>query len=510
VQLTYAPALLKLSRTCPAVIQNGREGTSRFKQFAAIPRGEEDEYHAGREIDHNLKQSGHKMKTTRATTILHVLILFVLLIAVSLTAYAQEKPRSYAGDFLTRSTMTGDWGGVRNQLAEKGITFDFSLTQTQMGVLSGGLRSNSEYGGRGDFILNINTGQAGLWKGGFLLVEGEVNYGNGGNLNTGALLPVNLNNLFPSPGHAGRAAMPYVLYTQFLTHHLAVSGGKLTLTGSDANEFAHGEGVHAKGDTQFMNIAYNFSPLTITPAEYTPIGVGLVFLPGVHPNPDNLVVQAFVFSATGDSTKPMFDKFSHDDLSWSVEGRVKTHFLGKTGHQTFGYLGSNKEFTSLNQELTLSGGPLFQQQVQGSWLVYYNFSQYLWEPEKGKGFGLFGRFGASDGNPNLQHYFYELGVGGKGVGKKRPNDAYGLGTYYINISHLTLTTAAGTKVFLRDEKNMEAWYDFALTPWMHLTPDLQVVHGAAQKNYIAHLEQGAPLKNIDTAVVFAMRLRLIF
>jgi len=57
---------------------------------------------------------------------------------------------------------------------------------------------------------------------------------------------------------------------------------------------------------------------------------------------------------------------------------------------------------------------------------------------------------------------------------------------------------------------MEAWYDLALTPWMHLTPDFQVVHGAAQKNYIAHFEQGAPLKNIDTAVVFGMRLRSVF
>ena len=53
-------------------------------------------------------------------------------------------------------------------------------------------------------------------------------------------------------------------------------------------------------------------------------------------------------------------------------------------------------------------------------MVYYNFDQYLCQPKKDKGVGLFGRFGASDGNPNLMHYFYELGFGGKGLGTKRP------------------------------------------------------------------------------------------
>ena len=54
------------------------------------------------------------------------------------------------------------------------------------------------------------------------------------------------------------------------------------------------------------------------------------------------------------------------------------------------------------------------------------------------------------------------------------------------------------------------WYSLAVTPWAFLSPDLQVVHGMARTNDIAHIEQGAPLKNIDTAVVLAVRLRLVF
>jgi len=44
-----------------------------------------------------------------------------------------EKP--YSGDIWHRSTLTGDWGGVRNDLAAKGITFDMSLTQVGQGVV---------------------------------------------------------------------------------------------------------------------------------------------------------------------------------------------------------------------------------------------------------------------------------------------------------------------------------------------------------------------------------------
>ena len=43
-----------------------------------------------------------------------------------------------SGDFLRRSTLTGDWGGARNDLAAKGVTFDIRVTQITQGVGGGG------------------------------------------------------------------------------------------------------------------------------------------------------------------------------------------------------------------------------------------------------------------------------------------------------------------------------------------------------------------------------------
>jgi len=45
------------------------------------------------------------------------------------TAEAKPSPQGpYSGDLWNRSTLTGDWFGVRNDMAAKGITFDMSLT----------------------------------------------------------------------------------------------------------------------------------------------------------------------------------------------------------------------------------------------------------------------------------------------------------------------------------------------------------------------------------------------
>ena len=74
---------------------------------------------------------------------------------------------------------------------------------------------------------------------------------------------------------------------------------------------------------------------------------------------------------------------------------------------------------------------------KGSWNIYYNFDQYLYEPKKGvdRGIGVFGRLGVSDGNPNFMKFFGSFGVGGKGMFESRPHDQFGWGFYYINIDN---------------------------------------------------------------------------
>ena len=45
---------------------------------------------------------------------------------------------NYGGDFGSRSYLTGDWGGLRSKLADRGVQFESNLTQIYQGVASGG------------------------------------------------------------------------------------------------------------------------------------------------------------------------------------------------------------------------------------------------------------------------------------------------------------------------------------------------------------------------------------
>ena len=69
----------------------------------------------------------------------------------------------WSGDFWKRSQLTGDWLGLRDKLADNGLTFFGDLTQYYQGVTSGGRAQRFAYGGRGDYLIDIDTGNLGLW-----------------------------------------------------------------------------------------------------------------------------------------------------------------------------------------------------------------------------------------------------------------------------------------------------------------------------------------------------------
>jgi porin len=427
---------------------------------------------------------------------------------LSSPAFGQEGTPNYSGEFWTRSTLTGDWGGIRNDLAKKGVTIDFNVTQIGQGDVDGGKKINWQYGGRGDLTLNVDTQKLGLWPGGFITVEVEGNWDKSVNPDTGALSPVNTNQVFPMTG-SDQLNIPAVSVTQFLSHHFGVFIGKIatiTPTSGDMNEFAHG-----KGDTQFFNTALNFNPAILVAVPYSTLAAGAVILP--TSDPKEAIVSVMAYDGNGEANSSGFDTVLKGNTAYAGEGRVRTGFFGKTGHQLVGGVYSTRNYTSLNQNLRIIIENRAIQQEENSWAIYYNFDQYLYEPKKEQGVGIFGRFGISDGKANPVHHFYSLGIGGKGAVPGRPLDQFGLGWYYIDVSNPSFTGPFATTSFLRDEQGLEAYYNFAITPWARLTPDVQIVRPAQINTVRVNTSPPPPVtvKNeIDTATIVGLRLELIF
>ncbi len=425
-----------------------------------------------------------------------------LALSTQVAAEDVSSPQPYTGDFFRRSTLTGDWGGVRNDLAAKGITFDVSVTQIEQGIVRGGKDRLWKYGGRGDLTAHLDTQKLGLWPGGFLTAELEGNWGESVNRSTGALMTPNTNALYPVPGGAN-VGVPQLNFAQFVSPYFGVVFGKLatvTSTSGDMNEFAHG-----KGDTQFLNLAFNVNPTLLFTVPYSPLGAGIIVLPTKDPN--EAIANFSVLQSNGTPETSGFDDLYSDELTFAGEGRLRTGFFGLTGHQLIGGAYSNKKFTSIDQRLRF---PLRNQKLaaeDGSWAVYYNFDQFLYETTEhsGRGIGVFGRFGASDGDPNLMQYFFSAGVGSTGLFLGRPDDRFGIGYYYLDIQSPTLQGPLRERDFLRDEWGFEVFYSVALTPWLLWTPDLQVV-GPTQKQRPVGLVRR---DSVDTAVVVGFRLQVI-
>ena len=72
-----------------------------------------------------------------------VLGLVLLVMAGPASAQPVDIPATWGGDFWSRPRLTGDWGGLRDELGKKGVVLDIDLLQTLQGVASGGLDTRS-------------------------------------------------------------------------------------------------------------------------------------------------------------------------------------------------------------------------------------------------------------------------------------------------------------------------------------------------------------------------------
>ena len=62
--------------------------------------------------------------TMKHSTIIGTALVLIGIPLISTQAWAEDATPTYSGDLLNRSTLTGDWGGARNELAAKGVTID--------------------------------------------------------------------------------------------------------------------------------------------------------------------------------------------------------------------------------------------------------------------------------------------------------------------------------------------------------------------------------------------------
>jgi porin len=158
-------------------------------------------------VDHTRAPEATLVKISIARSAARCGVVLTLLLTVAATiAPAQPVPipETWGGDFWSRPRLTGSWGGLRDEMGKKGIVFDADLLMIPQGVISGGKDEVAEFWGLSEYTLNVDTGKAGLWPGGFLRVYAMTGFGESVNGNAGAIAPVNYAAVVPDIGNGAR------------------------------------------------------------------------------------------------------------------------------------------------------------------------------------------------------------------------------------------------------------------------------------------------------------------
>lgn len=420
-------------------------------------------------------------------------------VAETATESAAESPAEvnpYAGDLFTRYRLTGDWWGARSALAERGLTFDFFTTQFYQGIASGGRSREFEYGGKLDYLFNLDGSKLGPLPGFFFNLHAETRFGTDVNSIDGLLAPSNLPMSFPDPD-AHVTSITGLKFTQALSEDFALFFGKINTLDEYGFRYAPALGANRPGLAGFLNTSLVFNPIVGRTIPYSAAGAGFAFLREGEP-----FIALSVFDPRERATSGVDNLFAEGavlvpDLTFKVKP------FGRPGKYNFGGTWSSARYRSFDPAAYLSIPPQlirderFTPLETGSWSLYANFYQALWvdQEDSKRTWGVFGQFGISDGNPNPIRFVANGGVGGRSIIPGRTFDTFGIGYFYLGLSD-SFKTLSRPILPQRDEFGVELFYNLAITPWARLTGDLQI----ARPSTVA----------FDTAIIPGLRFQVLF
>ncbi len=436
----------------------------------------------------------------------------------------------YGGSLSDRSALTGDWGGVRDDLASRGIMVLPSLTGFYQGPTAGNVDHTFDLGGKGDLFLDVDGGKLGLWDGFRLHVHGEYNFGTTPGEVGGTTIPNNTAMTFPVQNQPG-GDFSSVYVSQRFGSNFTLLAGKTNMFDFYAagHKFSGGRGVGLFWNTAFVGppsgivpVAafgamgiYKVNPFSFTLMVYDPTdainytGFENPFSAGVTvrgsmdvssapfglPRTDTFMAAISSEKGTNFESLPDLSKFDNPVFRAALIRAFITRAL-------WGEDAQNSLPPELRSETT---------EKRGRYWIGYSFEQTLWRSvtEPSKSWGLFGQAAWSDGNPNSLKWSALGGVGGTSPLPGRLHDRFGVGVFYYAYSDV-LKQHLSPLITLGDEYGLEAFYNVAMTKWFRLTADVQVIAPAIKAQTVEPALVNPAVANNSTVVSVGLRGQVRF
>ena len=409
-------------------------------------------------------------------------------------AKAEPEPQT---DIATRETMTGDWGGTRSRWKEKGIDFEFKLSNFVQGIASGGLSDDVEYTGKFEMTWKFDLGKVAGWKYWSSEIKSEFRFSGPLLGGVGGINPVNTAAISPA-ADGESVAITAFNFTRVIPIDLkkgdlwAISFGRFNVLDLIDEDFFGGAGTE-----RFFNLA-QIGPLTIV--REVPLvtnGFSAAYVRGGEPR-----FTLVVLDPNDHTLDAGLDDLFADGVTFSPGVHFPVKYWNKSAKHSLSAAVTTKKFTPFDIiRQNLIPGPAVNpvEPKRGSWSVSYVFRQYLVERGHRDGWGFFGQASVANKDTSPITKFFNVGLGGNGLIKSRNRDELGVAYAFSDLSsvlkdNIDLVTVGNRRP--RAEHQFEAFYNFHFTPWLQLTGDLQIVR---------------PIRNnVDSAIVPGARLVMIF
>lgn len=382
------------------------------------------------------------------------------------------------------SLLKGFSGLLENTSAglnESGLKTNFDATYVFQSIASGGFagpyfarfsdETSNGHTLNGDLQSELDTEKSGWWSGGRFSARLQTRIGRSAVQRAGSAAAINNEALYPNVEDRFDEsvwALTQLSYRHQISDSVAVYGGLLNTSLGDENVIAGASQSHSR----FLNFALLYSVVEDATTGNAALGGGVEFNPA-----DNVSGSFSVYGSQETAGENPFRTWHGTTLN--TEWTISHSLAGRAGAQTLGVLyGIDVLRTDIAADprlviISIILGLPIPSTPQDTWAFYYNAHQFIEGDEEG-GWGVFARWGISDGNPNFVRQNAALGLGGVGPLASRPADRWGLGVFLVDMSRADLLKG----LHITDEVGGEAYYNFAVSPSFQVTWDLQVIDSA--------------------------------
>ena len=398
---------------------------------------------------------------------------------------SMEKPF----DLRTTPYLTGDWGGLRQEWKDKGISLELYYNQQFQQNFRGGLETHNaqEFSGSYDLNFALDFGKLGwIDDAGFFIRAAKGTWGDGINPNVGALFPPNADAGGDEPIFINK----WWVWKKFAEKKFELRLGLLQTNKDlfDVSLYANHE------DKDFMNRLSIRNP-TI------PHGTGNGAFLKYEPN-SWFYAQAIAFDAEHQARTTGWNTAYHDRALFTTMGELGFTPKWKSckgdlpGRYRLGAWYDPRSKTIYRDTL---GGRRDAETDEGDTGYYIGLDQMIWkendDPKDTQGIGLFARYGHAHADRNRVTDAWEIGTSIKGLVPKRDKDVTGLA---ISQGILSERYRDDIRELADRETVYEIYYAWQVTPWMIVTPDLQFITNPGGD------------KDDRDAMVGGIRVRIIF